>query len=150
MYAEQRRSSDNMSARSSDSELSDVSALSRASSASRLSSTSYMSIQSERPGGRLRSVLIGYCSYVLFKFWGRCGFQPMHPILITAVHPHPVRSPCLIWSYVICMLISVCLSVLFLHANCCMSLSVCMLCLLCPRTHTNLRVPNKLNSDPSR
>ncbi|XP_041822674.1 regulating synaptic membrane exocytosis protein 1 [Chelmon rostratus] len=53
MYAEQRRSSDNMSARSSDSELSDVSALSRASSASRLSSTSYMSIQSERPGGRL-------------------------------------------------------------------------------------------------
>ncbi|MEQ2275151.1 hypothetical protein XENORESO_021535, partial [Xenotaenia resolanae] len=56
MYAEQRRSSDNMSARSSDSDMSDVSALSRASSASRLSSTSYMSIQSERPGGRLRSV----------------------------------------------------------------------------------------------
>uniref|UniRef100_A0A7N8WXF2 Regulating synaptic membrane exocytosis 1b n=1 Tax=Mastacembelus armatus TaxID=205130 RepID=A0A7N8WXF2_9TELE len=56
MYAEQRRSSDNMSARSSDSDMSDVSALSRASSASRLSSTSYMSIQSERPGGRLRSM----------------------------------------------------------------------------------------------
>ncbi|XP_073331257.1 regulating synaptic membrane exocytosis protein 1-like isoform X2 [Pagrus major] len=55
MYAEQRRSSDNMSARSSDSDMSDVSALSHASSASRLSSTSYMSIQSERPGGRLRS-----------------------------------------------------------------------------------------------
>uniref|UniRef100_A0A3P8P3X5 Regulating synaptic membrane exocytosis 1 n=1 Tax=Astatotilapia calliptera TaxID=8154 RepID=A0A3P8P3X5_ASTCA len=55
MYAEQRRSSDNMSARSSDSDMSDVSAISRASSASRLSSTSYMSIQSERPGGRLRS-----------------------------------------------------------------------------------------------
>nr|XP_023010213.1 regulating synaptic membrane exocytosis protein 1 isoform X2 [Maylandia zebra] len=53
MYAEQRRSSDNMSARSSDSDMSDVSAISRASSASRLSSTSYMSIQSERPGGRL-------------------------------------------------------------------------------------------------
>ncbi|XP_027141840.1 regulating synaptic membrane exocytosis protein 1 isoform X10 [Larimichthys crocea] len=53
MYAEQRRSSDNMSARSSDSDMSDVSALSRASSASRLSSASYMSIQSERPGGRL-------------------------------------------------------------------------------------------------
>ncbi|XP_078022428.1 regulating synaptic membrane exocytosis 1b isoform X16 [Epinephelus lanceolatus] len=53
MYAEKRRSSDNMSARSSDSDMSDVSALSRASSASRLSSTSYMSIQSERPGGRL-------------------------------------------------------------------------------------------------
>ncbi|XP_047435349.1 regulating synaptic membrane exocytosis protein 1 isoform X14 [Mugil cephalus] len=53
MYAERRRNSDNMSARSSDSDMSDVSALSRASSASRLSSTSYMSIQSERPGGRL-------------------------------------------------------------------------------------------------
>ncbi|XP_069023984.1 regulating synaptic membrane exocytosis protein 1 isoform X3 [Embiotoca jacksoni] len=53
MYADQRRSSDNVSARSSDSDMSDVSALSRASSASRLSSTSYMSIQSERPGGRL-------------------------------------------------------------------------------------------------
>uniref|UniRef100_H3DR24 Regulating synaptic membrane exocytosis 1 n=1 Tax=Tetraodon nigroviridis TaxID=99883 RepID=H3DR24_TETNG len=57
MYAEQRRSSDNMSARSSDSDRSDVSALSRASSASRLSSTSYMSIQSERPRGRLRSLI---------------------------------------------------------------------------------------------
>ncbi|KAM3865277.1 regulating synaptic membrane exocytosis protein 1 isoform 4-T4 [Diretmus argenteus] len=54
-FAEQRRSSDNMSARSSDSDMSDVSALSRASSASRLSSTSYMSVQSERPRGRLRS-----------------------------------------------------------------------------------------------
>ncbi|XP_061628154.1 regulating synaptic membrane exocytosis protein 1 isoform X13 [Phyllopteryx taeniolatus] len=53
MFAEQRRSSDNMSARSSDSDMSDMSALSRASSASHLSSTSYMSIQSERPGGRL-------------------------------------------------------------------------------------------------
>uniref|UniRef100_A0A8D3D596 Regulating synaptic membrane exocytosis protein 1-like n=1 Tax=Scophthalmus maximus TaxID=52904 RepID=A0A8D3D596_SCOMX len=53
---QQRRSSDNMSARSSDSDMSDASALSRASSASRLSSTSYMSIQSERPGGRLRSM----------------------------------------------------------------------------------------------
>ncbi|XP_061686194.1 regulating synaptic membrane exocytosis protein 1 isoform X2 [Syngnathoides biaculeatus] len=54
-FAEQRRSSDNMSARSSDSDMSDMSALSHASSASHLSSTSYMSIQSERPGGRLRS-----------------------------------------------------------------------------------------------
>ncbi|KAM8841906.1 regulating synaptic membrane exocytosis protein 1 isoform 13-T13 [Synchiropus picturatus] len=53
MYAEQRRSSDNMSARSSDSDRSDMSAISRASSASGLSSASYMSIQSERPGGRL-------------------------------------------------------------------------------------------------
>uniref|UniRef100_A0A3P9HSV8 Regulating synaptic membrane exocytosis 1a n=1 Tax=Oryzias latipes TaxID=8090 RepID=A0A3P9HSV8_ORYLA len=53
MYAERRRSSDNMSARSSDSDMSDVSVLSHASSASRLSSASYMSIQSERPGGRL-------------------------------------------------------------------------------------------------
>uniref|UniRef100_A0AAQ5YH77 Regulating synaptic membrane exocytosis 1 n=1 Tax=Amphiprion ocellaris TaxID=80972 RepID=A0AAQ5YH77_AMPOC len=56
----QRRSSDNMSARSSDSDMSDVSALSRASSASRLSSTSYMSIQSERPGGRLRSTDLAF------------------------------------------------------------------------------------------
>ncbi|KAM4584094.1 regulating synaptic membrane exocytosis protein 1-like isoform 3-T3 [Odontesthes bonariensis] len=55
MYAKQRPSSDNMSARSSDSDMSDGSVLSRASSASRLSSTSYMSIQSERPGGGLRS-----------------------------------------------------------------------------------------------
>ncbi|XP_056228989.1 regulating synaptic membrane exocytosis protein 1 isoform X4 [Seriola aureovittata] len=54
MFRDQRPSSD-VSARSSDSDMSDVSALSRASSASRLSSTSYMSIQSERPGGRLRS-----------------------------------------------------------------------------------------------
>ncbi|XP_022595623.1 regulating synaptic membrane exocytosis protein 1-like isoform X3 [Seriola dumerili] len=52
MFRDQRPSSD-VSARSSDSDMSDVSALSRASSASRLSSTSYMSIQSERPGGRL-------------------------------------------------------------------------------------------------
>lgn len=62
MYAEQRRSSDNMSARSSDSDHSNMSALSRASSASRLSSTSYMSIQSERPGGRLRSVHVSCLS----------------------------------------------------------------------------------------
>uniref|UniRef100_A0A3B5A0F0 Regulating synaptic membrane exocytosis protein 1-like n=1 Tax=Stegastes partitus TaxID=144197 RepID=A0A3B5A0F0_9TELE len=60
-----RRSSDNMSARSSDSDRSDrsdMSALSRASSASRLSSTSYMSIQSERPGGRLRSASLWFHS----------------------------------------------------------------------------------------
>lgn len=43
-----------MSARSSDSDVSDVSAISRASSASRLSSASYMSVQSERPHGRIR------------------------------------------------------------------------------------------------
>uniref|UniRef100_A0A8C1IH61 Regulating synaptic membrane exocytosis 1 n=1 Tax=Cyprinus carpio TaxID=7962 RepID=A0A8C1IH61_CYPCA len=48
-----KRSCDNMSARSSDSDMSDVSAISRASSASRLSATSYMSIQSERPHGRI-------------------------------------------------------------------------------------------------
>ncbi|XP_059410163.1 regulating synaptic membrane exocytosis protein 1 isoform X6 [Carassius carassius] len=53
MYKEQKRSSDNMSARSSDSDMSDASAISRASSASRLSATSYMSIQSERPHGRI-------------------------------------------------------------------------------------------------
>ncbi|XP_042572332.1 regulating synaptic membrane exocytosis protein 1 isoform X3 [Cyprinus carpio] len=53
MYKDQKRSCDNMSARSSDSDMSDVSAISRASSASRLSATSYMSIQSERPHGRI-------------------------------------------------------------------------------------------------
>uniref|UniRef100_A0A672NT89 Regulating synaptic membrane exocytosis 1 n=1 Tax=Sinocyclocheilus grahami TaxID=75366 RepID=A0A672NT89_SINGR len=49
IYKEQRRSCDNVSHKSSDSDVSDVSAISRASSASRISSTSYMSIQSERP-----------------------------------------------------------------------------------------------------
>ncbi|KAG5830950.1 hypothetical protein ANANG_G00298700 [Anguilla anguilla] len=53
LYKEQRRSCDNVSAKSSDSDISDVSAISHASSASRISSTSYMSIQSERPRGRL-------------------------------------------------------------------------------------------------
>ncbi|XP_029706730.1 regulating synaptic membrane exocytosis protein 1-like isoform X3 [Takifugu rubripes] len=53
MYAEQRRSSDNMSARSSESDASDASALSPASSASHISCASYRSIQSERPRGRL-------------------------------------------------------------------------------------------------
>ncbi|XP_008288779.1 regulating synaptic membrane exocytosis protein 1 isoform X2 [Stegastes partitus] len=47
-----RRSSENVSHKSSDSDVSDVSAISRTSSASRISSTSYMSIQSERPRGR--------------------------------------------------------------------------------------------------
>uniref|UniRef100_A0A674BEQ2 Regulating synaptic membrane exocytosis 1 n=1 Tax=Salmo trutta TaxID=8032 RepID=A0A674BEQ2_SALTR len=56
LHSPDKDSSDNVSARSSDSDMSDASALSRASSASRLSSTSYMSIQSERPRGRLRSV----------------------------------------------------------------------------------------------
>ncbi|CAM4726646.1 unnamed protein product [Leuciscus chuanchicus] len=53
LYKEQRRSCDNVSHKSSDSDVSDVSAISRASSASRISSTSYMSIQSERPRGRI-------------------------------------------------------------------------------------------------
>uniref|UniRef100_A0A672PT30 Regulating synaptic membrane exocytosis 1 n=1 Tax=Sinocyclocheilus grahami TaxID=75366 RepID=A0A672PT30_SINGR len=53
MYKDQKRSCDSMSARSSDSDMSDASAISRASSASRLSATSYMSIQSERPHGRI-------------------------------------------------------------------------------------------------
>ncbi|XP_069035875.1 regulating synaptic membrane exocytosis protein 1 isoform X38 [Lepisosteus oculatus] len=53
LYKEQHRSCDNVSTRSSDSDISDVSAISRTSSASRLSSTSYMSIQSERPRGRI-------------------------------------------------------------------------------------------------
>ncbi|XP_041104616.1 regulating synaptic membrane exocytosis protein 2-like isoform X4 [Polyodon spathula] len=45
------RGSDNVSTKSSDSDMSDVSAVSRTSSASRFSSTSYMSVQSERPRG---------------------------------------------------------------------------------------------------
>ncbi|KAI4896429.1 hypothetical protein NFI96_006936 [Prochilodus magdalenae] len=56
-----KRSCDNMSARSSDSDVSDVSAISRASSASRLSSASYMSVQSERPHGRFRSKSLESC-----------------------------------------------------------------------------------------
>jgi len=54
LYKDPRRSSENVSHKSSDSDVSDVSAISRTSSASRISSTSYMSIQSERPRGRFR------------------------------------------------------------------------------------------------
>ncbi|XP_070684665.1 regulating synaptic membrane exocytosis protein 1-like isoform X2 [Pempheris klunzingeri] len=91
MYAEQRRSSDNMSARSSDSDMSDGSALSRASSTSRLSSNSYMSIQSERPGGRLRSVLA--CILCC------CLQDPIHaqeldpPLPSPSVAPRPSLTP---------------------------------------------------------
>nr|XP_021149050.1 regulating synaptic membrane exocytosis protein 1 isoform X25 [Columba livia] len=53
IQTDQYRSCDNVSARSSDSDVSDVSAISRTSSASRLSSTSFMSEQSERPRGRI-------------------------------------------------------------------------------------------------
>ncbi|XP_077960091.1 regulating synaptic membrane exocytosis protein 1 isoform X26 [Gasterosteus aculeatus] len=56
LYKDQRRSTENVSHKSSDSDVSDVSAISRTSSASRLSSTSYMSIQSERPRGRFRAM----------------------------------------------------------------------------------------------
>nr|XP_046258971.1 regulating synaptic membrane exocytosis protein 1-like isoform X24 [Scatophagus argus] len=56
LYKDQRRSSENVSHKSSDSDVSDVSAISRTSSASRISSTSYMSIQSERPRGRFRAM----------------------------------------------------------------------------------------------
>lgn len=55
-----------MSARSSDSDVSDVSAISRASSASRLSSASYMSVQSERPHGRIR--LEEICTHVIHLY----------------------------------------------------------------------------------
>ncbi|XP_070306298.1 regulating synaptic membrane exocytosis protein 1 isoform X40 [Odocoileus virginianus] len=55
VHTDQYRSCDNVSARSSDSDLSDVSAVSRTSSASRLSSTSFLSEQSERPRGRISS-----------------------------------------------------------------------------------------------
>ncbi|KAM6916347.1 regulating synaptic membrane exocytosis protein 1 isoform 2-T2 [Xenentodon cancila] len=51
LYKDQR-SSENVSHKSSDSDVSDESAISRTSSASRISSTSYMSIQSERHRGR--------------------------------------------------------------------------------------------------
>ncbi|XP_021084183.1 regulating synaptic membrane exocytosis protein 1 isoform X32 [Mesocricetus auratus] len=53
-HKDQYRSCDNVSAKSSDSDVSDASAISRTSSASRLSSTSFMSEQSERPRGRIR------------------------------------------------------------------------------------------------
>ncbi|XP_044071083.1 regulating synaptic membrane exocytosis protein 1-like isoform X4 [Siniperca chuatsi] len=56
LYKDQRRSNENVSHKSSDSDVSDVSAISRTSSASRISSTSYMSIQSERPRGRFRAM----------------------------------------------------------------------------------------------
>uniref|UniRef100_A0A8C6TVC1 Regulating synaptic membrane exocytosis 2 n=1 Tax=Neogobius melanostomus TaxID=47308 RepID=A0A8C6TVC1_9GOBI len=62
-----QRGSDNLSAKSSDSDVSDVSAVSRTSSASRFSSTSYISVQSERPQGNL-----------LPEF---CPFVPLHPSL---------------------------------------------------------------------
>ncbi|KAM9675997.1 regulating synaptic membrane exocytosis protein 1 isoform 6-T6 [Dama dama] len=55
VHTDQYRSCDNVSARSSDSDVSDVSAVSRTSSASRLSSTSFLSEQSERPRGRISS-----------------------------------------------------------------------------------------------
>ncbi|XP_049709904.1 regulating synaptic membrane exocytosis protein 2 isoform X17 [Elephas maximus indicus] len=45
------RGADNISTKSSDSDVSDISAVSRTSSASRFSSASYMSVQSERPRG---------------------------------------------------------------------------------------------------
>ncbi|XP_063113819.1 regulating synaptic membrane exocytosis protein 2 isoform X38 [Cavia porcellus] len=45
------KGADNVSTKSSDSDVSDISAVSRTSSASRFSSTSYMSVQSERPRG---------------------------------------------------------------------------------------------------
>ncbi|KAM7173786.1 regulating synaptic membrane exocytosis protein 1 isoform 2-T2 [Macrochelys suwanniensis] len=55
IQTDQYRSCDNISAKSSDSDVSDVSAISRTSSASRLSSTSFMSEQSERPRDRISS-----------------------------------------------------------------------------------------------
>ncbi|XP_068597094.1 regulating synaptic membrane exocytosis protein 1 [Brachionichthys hirsutus] len=56
LYKDRRRSSENVSHKSSDSDVSDASAISRTSSASRISSTSYMSVQSERPRGRFRAM----------------------------------------------------------------------------------------------
>ncbi|XP_069462328.1 regulating synaptic membrane exocytosis protein 1 isoform X3 [Ambystoma mexicanum] len=62
LHRDQYRSCDNVSAKSSDSDVSDVSAISRTSSASRLSSTSFMSEQSERPRGRIRSRSLESCT----------------------------------------------------------------------------------------
>ncbi|XP_043933182.1 regulating synaptic membrane exocytosis protein 1-like isoform X17 [Protopterus annectens] len=62
LHKDRHRSCDNVSTKSSDSDVSDVSAISRTSSASRLSSTSYMSVQSERHVsrfGRLTSKMHG-------------------------------------------------------------------------------------------
>lgn len=126
MYAEQRRSSDNMSARSSDSDMSDVSVPSHASSISHLSSISYTSIQSELPGGRFRSVLFVYLSDMM-------SVDPSNTIILT--QPPPL-SKCLLHSLFKCMLIIACFSVLFLHANRCMCLS-CMLCRTQTHTHNN-------------
>uniref|UniRef100_A0A674NHB3 Regulating synaptic membrane exocytosis 2 n=1 Tax=Takifugu rubripes TaxID=31033 RepID=A0A674NHB3_TAKRU len=56
------RGSDNLSAKSSDSDVSDVSAVSRTSSASRFSSTSYISVQSERPQGNRKIRQMGSSS----------------------------------------------------------------------------------------
>ncbi|KAM7173785.1 regulating synaptic membrane exocytosis protein 1 isoform 1-T1 [Macrochelys suwanniensis] len=61
IQTDQYRSCDNISAKSSDSDVSDVSAISRTSSASRLSSTSFMSEQSERPRDRIRSKSLEIC-----------------------------------------------------------------------------------------
>nr|XP_046214618.1 regulating synaptic membrane exocytosis protein 1-like isoform X11 [Oncorhynchus gorbuscha] len=58
LYKDQRRTScENVSRKSSESDVSDVSAISRTSSASRISSTSYISIQSERPRGRFNKAM---------------------------------------------------------------------------------------------
>lgn len=76
LYKDQRRSSENVSHKSSDSDVSDVSAISRTSSASRISSTSYMSIQSERPRGRFRwphpltSPKLSFCLHLCFSLEG--------------------------------------------------------------------------------
>ncbi|KAB0355721.1 hypothetical protein FD755_021662, partial [Muntiacus reevesi] len=69
VHTDQYRSCDNVSARSSDSDVSDVSAVSRTSSASRLSSTSFLSEQSERPRGRIREVLISQDISGTFYFY---------------------------------------------------------------------------------
>ncbi|XP_028844852.1 regulating synaptic membrane exocytosis protein 1-like isoform X19 [Denticeps clupeoides] len=82
LYKEQRRSSENVSHKSSDSDVSDVSAISRASSASRISSTSYMSIQSERPRGRIRSKSLEGCESERKErriTWGLNGTEEEQP-----------------------------------------------------------------------
>ncbi|XP_038846800.1 regulating synaptic membrane exocytosis protein 1-like [Salvelinus namaycush] len=78
LYKDQRRTScENVSRKSSDSDVSDVSAISRTSNASRISSTSYMSIQSERPRGRFNNVYNMYLSVCMYSKAVRASGQSM-------------------------------------------------------------------------
>uniref|UniRef100_A0A8D2BJB1 Regulating synaptic membrane exocytosis 2 n=1 Tax=Sus scrofa TaxID=9823 RepID=A0A8D2BJB1_PIG len=66
------RGADNISTKSSDSDVSDISAVSRTSSASRFSSTSYMSVQSERPRGN-KKISMNY-----YSTWCTCHVRRLN------------------------------------------------------------------------